>query len=80
MDRLMMLNPVVSYEANAQADELCHLIEMASRENRSFIRYEMPSSKSMHPLVNHILTSKGFLIKEENSFMLPTKAYIIYIE
>jgi len=80
MDKLLMLNPVISYEANAQAAELCHLIEMASRENKSNIAYQMPSSKSMHPLVNHILTSKGFLIREENSFMLPTKTYIIYIE
>lgn len=80
MEKLLMLNPVVSYEANAQASEICHLMEAASRENKQFITYNMPITKSLHPFVHHVLTSKGFVIKEEHSSILEVKTYCIGVE
>lgn len=86
MDRLEQLQRIVSKEANDQAAELYHLITQAAQQHKDHIIYTVHGS--LHPLVRHTLTSRGYKVSEvpnnavtyHNSFIpIAMKQYRIYI-
>lgn len=64
MDRLLSLSLIVSPEANAQAVEICQLMDEAIQQNKTSILYTTQNHKKIHPLVAHVLTSKGYIIED----------------
>lgn len=89
MDRLLSLSLVVSQEANAQALEICNLMDEAIKQNKTSILFTTQNHKKIHPLVAHVLTSKGYVI-EDITYKLPNNTmsfayspctrYSIYIQ
>ena len=61
MDKLMTLKPVFSFEADSQASVICDLLEKAATEGKSHVEF---AAHRMHPLVAHVLTSKGYRIED----------------
>ena len=58
----MSCHQVVSAEAEEQAGDICRLMESATA-GQTAIRYV--THKRLHPLVHHVLTSKGYIVREE---------------
>ena len=64
MEQLMSLNPIVSPEAEKQAGEICKLIVTAISQNANAQYVEYTSiDKTLHPLVVHVLTTKGYKVE-----------------
>ena len=64
MDKLMLVQPIVSPEAEAQAASIVALMEQATEVNRSYIAFTLQHGKKMHPQVYSVLVSKGYNIRE----------------
>ena len=63
MEYLHSLQPIISQEANIQAADIFKLMQEAASKNHTSIIYK-PNTKRIHPLVKHVLESKGYLIEE----------------
>ncbi len=64
MDKLQQLIPQVTQEANDQASDILNLMSTAQQQNKDHIMYTPPAqSKTLHPLVHHTLTTKGYKVE-----------------
>ena len=82
MDKLLSLHPVVTPEANEQAEEISKLMQEAASKGQNAIVYTAKPNKILHPLVHHILTSKGYVVDIGNNKTFgycPNKMYTISI-
>jgi hypothetical protein len=64
MDKLSILRPVVSDEANQQASHICALIEDAVQHRKNYVQFTCSTTTEMHPLVHFTLVSKGYKVRE----------------
>ena len=67
MDKLFSLQQLITPEANAQAEEIWKLMQDAISQQKTSIIYTSPPNKKMHPLVHHVLTSKGYSVDIETT-------------
>lgn len=64
MEKLSMLQPNVSQEANQQAEAIYQLMQEAAMSSKSYVIFETEPFRKLHPLVYHTLASKGFIVEE----------------
>lgn len=64
MDKLNTLQSHVSFEANGQAEDIYRLMQEAILLKKDSITFSITPPKKLHPLVIHILTSKGYIIDD----------------
>lgn len=82
MDKLLTLNPILTPEANEQAEEIFKLMQEAAAKNQTSIIYTLKPDKKLHPLIQQILTSKGYvveLVQNKNLVYTPFQLYSISI-
>ena len=68
MDKLINLTPVLTNEANEEAEAIYKLMQEAGlaklKNKQTSIIYITKPNKRIHPLVLHVLTSKGYIIDD----------------
>jgi len=79
MDKLLSLHPVRTQEQDTQANHIWNLMQAAAAKKETYVIYD---TAYLHPLIFHVLTSKGYKVEEINTgtyVLSPTKKYKIYI-
>ncbi len=79
MDKLRSLATVFSPEAELQAEEICALMEEASRINKNYIIYVIQKDRQIHPLVVQTLISKGYSVDDVSEYKTAYNQYRISI-